>query len=129
MRKRSIAAMGSIILVSALTISAVTLPSSPALASGGVCNPGCSANVTFQSDDEILTVHDYAPDGHSAVAVFDTDRDGTYSYFWNSNTYDGPPAVFDLDLPENTLARYKACLGESSTSEIFSCSGWYNDVT
>jgi hypothetical protein len=33
--------------------------------SGAVCNPGCSANATFQSNGEIFTVDDYSPDSCS----------------------------------------------------------------
>ncbi|MET8647371.1 hypothetical protein ABZX69_44760 [Streptomyces sp. NPDC004074] len=99
-----------------------------AVASGGVCNPGCSANVEFESYGEILTVHDYSADGLSAVAEFDTHRDGSISYFINSNGYDAPPKVFNLDLPEGTLVRYRACLTNSGSGIYTNCSGWYNDV-
>jgi hypothetical protein len=98
-------------------------------ASGGVCNSDCSANVEFESSGEHLTVHDYSPDGWSAVALFDTHRDGSVAEFWNSNSYDGPAATFNLDLPEGTAVRYKACLGHASTGELSNCSGWYNDAT
>lgn len=125
MRTRNFLPLAGVFI--ALAVGTV-LNAPAAVASGGVCNPGCSANVEFESDGEILTVHDYSPDGLSAVAEFDTHRDGSISYFFNSNGYEGPPAVFNLDLPEGTLVRYRACLSNAGSGIYTNCSSWYNDV-
>ncbi|MBO4206895.1 hypothetical protein [Micromonospora echinofusca] len=114
--------------LAAVVLTGILVNAPAAQASGGVCNPGCTSHVEFASYGEILTVHDYAANGRSTVALLDINRDGSYSQYWNGLGYDAPPAEFNLEIGEGVAIRYKACEGYLSTGEIFNCSGWYNDV-
>ena len=99
-----------------------------ASASGTKCNPGCEAQVEFRSYGEHLIVHDYARDGHSAVALVQqwivdawgdgywVNKNGVYGrngHFWNSMGFDGPAVDYNISIPENRPVRYRACKGES----------------
>jgi hypothetical protein len=124
--------MGGLLTVLAASGAAgapAALASSPP---GGICNPGCEANVEFRSHGEVFTVHDYAKDGHSTVGLLDWYADGSWhrlDTLWNSKGFNASPVVRNYSIPEGVKIRYAACLGESPTGKIFDCSGWHRDKT
>lgn len=120
-RRSVLRAFGVAIVVTGLFAAA---PS--ASASGSKCNPGCEAQVEFRSKGEILTVHDYARDGHSAVALVQVRIDGVWfnkngrygvnGHFWNRSGFDAPPKVYNISIIDGREVRYRACTGEFSSS-------------
>jgi hypothetical protein len=124
-------ALASTVLIGAGALAAST----PASADGAVCshNDGCAAEATFQSYGEHFTVHDYAPDGHSAVGLLEYWNGSTnspYSWVWNSNGYSGSPVTVNYSIPEGRKVRYEACIGDSDagTGTITDCSDWRYDT-
>ncbi|MEV7192709.1 hypothetical protein AB0N81_13050 [Streptomyces sp. NPDC093510] len=99
-----------------------------AMADGGVCNPGCEANVEFQSHGEIFTVHDYASNGVGTIGLIDIKVNGVWNAYddvINAKGYNAPPVVVNYEIAEGTPVRYKAC--QHNSSGPYDCSGWYYD--
>jgi hypothetical protein len=110
-----------------LIAAAALLQAPAAQADSSVCNPDCSAAAEWQSYGEVLTVHDYASNGRSTVALLDLNRDGSTTPYWNTNGFAGPAAVYNLDFPEDIPIRYRVC--ENDSNALVNCGGWRNDVT
>lgn len=112
-------------------LAATVITAGPAAADGGVCNPGCAAHVEFQSYGEIFTVHDYADDGIGTVGEIEWVDPASGVIFgsvvMNHNGYYGSPRVQNLDIPEGTRVKYRACLDARPGADP-KCSGWYRDV-
>lgn len=109
----------------ATSAPAVAIP-----ASGGVCNPGCSANATFKSYGEIFTVHDYSADGYSTVGYLYTWNGSAWKLHgsaWDRNGYAGPPVTKNFSIPEGTPVAYDACLVTHDHTTAFHCSNYYYD--
>jgi len=106
------------------------LASAPAAsADSSICNSDRSSCVEFQSYGEVWTVHDYKSNGRSTLVIVDLNRDGVGLFaYWNDLGYDAPPRKVDDEYPEGVALSYRACEGYLSTSEVFNCSPWRNDV-
>ena len=97
--------------------------------SGGVCNPGCSANATFQSNGEIFTVHDYSPDSYSTIGylwTWDGQAWKLHGSVWNRNGYKGAAVSKNFSIAEKTPVSYQVCL-VNSKHKPFKCSKFYYD--
>jgi hypothetical protein len=117
--------------VVAAVVGATVVVAPMASASGGVGDPIGGSSVGFDSYGEILSVYDTAADGHSAVG--DIERwDGQNWQFWdrvwNSNGNSNTPVTANYSFPEGQKVRYRACLGEASTRNVFRCSQWAPDT-
>jgi hypothetical protein len=126
--RRWITAVGA---AGTLAAGVVLAAASPAAASGAACNPGCSAYVEFDSYGEILTIHDYSPDGHPTVGFLDL-WDGPANG-WDlaeivedHNGYDGAAVSKNLSFDEGRQLRYRACLG--TYDAYWSCSSYRTDT-
>ena len=114
-----------------MAVGLLTGVATPASASGAACNPGCTAYAEFASDGEILTIHDYAPDGYPTVALlelYDGPANGwdLAEVLEDHNGYDGAAVSANLSLPEGRQVRYRACLG--TYDNYWSCSDYRTDT-
>lgn len=129
MRIRRLAAVAGM----ATVLAAGVLVDPPmASASGGACNPGCTAYAEFASYGEHFTIHDYAADGHAVVGELDTYESGIGwvidSYLIDRNGYAGAPVTENLSIAEGKSVRYRACLYKDVSPWDYSCSSWRNDT-
>jgi hypothetical protein len=123
-----------------LTISLIALAIGTLLAGAGMarasstkCNPGCEARADFRSRGEILTVHDYAKNGHSAVGWLEVRHNGEWlgfndTVYWNSKGFRNSARVFNLTIPDGTPIRFKACQGDRDVGQegtFFDCSRYW----
>jgi hypothetical protein len=118
------------VLCAAIAGSALLL-TPVASASGQACNPGSEACVNFTSHGEVFVVHDYKADGHSTVGQIDVYVSSIWLYHdevWNSNGLAGAPVTKNYELPESAQVRYRACLGERKSGEVFDCGSWHYDT-
>ncbi|MEU1664347.1 hypothetical protein ABZ547_12155 [Streptomyces sparsogenes] len=108
----------------------------PALADGQACYPnGCgsspAAGARWVDYGDIMYIHDYKPDGKATVGQLQYYEPGEGWYtvgpveLWNRNGYDGPPAKYNLEVPEGKQVRYSSCLGYVSGS---TCTDWKYEV-
>lgn len=127
--RKALARSITIVTTMCLAMLGATLVSSAASASGGVCNPGCSANVEWRSGSNTFVVHDYHYDGKATVGLIQVKQSGAWfewGRYFDRNGYYGPAAYFTPGIRDGATIRYKACLVKN-TNQPYSCSGWYSD--
>ncbi|WP_328910723.1 hypothetical protein OG230_15045 [Streptomyces sp. NBC_00234] len=74
--------------------------------------------VSFTAYGEKVNIIDQEADGHSAVAIFDTNGGTPRTYtLWNSKGK-GTNTLYDFDLAEGTPVVIQACVGEYGTKTV-----------